>query len=117
MLVGVDVGQQTEPGGRGDDHVKKSFHHIEALNGLAVFHEIASQLLGSLLRTLAGHLDKGENNECQVALKLAARLLYLYHFVGYLLSVKRLHSLLHGISYHILNLHTGMFISVLRVQR
>ena len=78
-LVAVDDLQQLQPGVVADAEVQEPLDDIVLADGLAVLHQVFAQLLGGLLRTLAGHLDKGEHHEGQVALKLAARLLQLHH--------------------------------------
>ena len=111
---GVDVGQQLEPSGIGNAEVQESLHHVVLADGFAVLNQIVAQLLGGLLRRLARHLDKGEHHEGQIALKLAARLLQLYHLFGHVLSVKSLYGGLCSRHYLLFNIH---ILNVKRLQR
>ena len=112
--VGIDVGQQLQPGGIGDAEVEEAFYNVILADGLTVLYQIVAQLLSGLLRTFTGHFYKGEHYEGQVALKLTARLLQLYHLLRHILSIQCLYGSLGCCHYLLFYLHT---LNVKRVQR
>ena len=104
--IGINGAEQLQPCGIGNAQVQKTLDDIKLTDSLAIGYQILTQFLSSLFRTLTSHLDKGENHQRQVTLKLATRLLQLNHLLGHVLPIKYFYGKLCSCHYLLFNHHT-----------
>ena len=86
--ISIDVAEQGHPAVGGNGQVEESLHHVEGSHHAAVVHQILAYFLGRVFGLLARHFQVGEDNEREMAFKLALGLLQLYRICGHLLSVE-----------------------------
>ena len=92
LRVSVDGVEESYPSGRSDRKVEETFYHIEVCDNMsAVFLQVLTDFLCSILRFLLRYLEEWEYDEGKVTFEITLGLLQGYHFLWHVLTIKLFH--------------------------